>query len=222
VTDERMELPDALAREIDRDLVAVRPILRFELRAALLALVALSCGALMVSVHGVRSDLPELQMATVVTVFLLRTAAGVGLLALAMREAVPAAGWTDRSRRIAFIIAVAALLVLPEGFARAIDLGGAARVAPLLCFPVVVLVSVPGFFVSMILLRRAWPLRPVMTAALAGLGTGMLASAAMFIACDNASAVHAWATHESAAIAVALLGGLAGWGIGVQRARRAL
>jgi hypothetical protein len=222
VIDDRMELPGALAREIDRDLRPVRPLFRFELRAALLALVALSCGALLLLLHGLRTDLSRLPMAAVLSVFLLRTAAGMALLFLAMREAVPAAGWTDRGRGIAGIAAATALLVLPEVFARAMDLGGISRVAPLLCFPLVVLVALPSFVVSVILLRRAWPLRPVMTSALAGLGNGMLAGAAMFIACDNASAAHAWATHESAAIAVALLGALAGWGIGVQRARRAL
>jgi hypothetical protein len=222
VSDERMQLPEALAREIDRDLGPVRPLLRPELRAASIVLVAAVCGAAFLSVHGLRSDYPRLPIAAVLSVFFLRAAAGAGLLFLAMREAVPAAGWTDRGRRVALIAAAAALLVLPEVFVRAIDLGEPAAVTPLLCFPLVVLVAVPSLVVGLVLLQRAWPLRPVMTSVLAGLGSGMLAGATMFIACDNASAAHAWAAHESAALAVALLGGIAGWVMGVRRARRAL
>jgi hypothetical protein len=216
--------PESLVRELERDFAPVRPLLSFERRAALVALFAALAGAMFLWHVGIRTDAGALPPPLLAIFLLLRVAAGTALILLAMREAIPAAGWSDAVRRVALSFAVAGLLLLPDAFARAIDFQGRGAMHPLSCFAFVLAVSLPTFAFAFVLLARAYPLRPVATGTVAGLGAGMLAEAVIFLACDNAAPAHGLAVHASAAIAAGLCGAIAGWLIGVTKrsARRTL
>lgn len=211
------KFPDRLSRELARDFAPVRPVLPFELRASLIAVLAAACGAFFLWKLGMRADWPALPRAAIVTVLLLKLLVGVSLIILSLREAIPGSGWSDRTRTIALCAAVGALLFLPEVFARAIAFHDSASLDPSSCFAWIVAVSIPSFAGLFVLLARAYPLRPVMTGLTAGLGTGILAEAAIFLACANPAPIHGMAVHGSASIALGLLGGLAGWLIGRAR-----
>jgi hypothetical protein len=212
------EFPESLARQLGPDLALVRPLLRFELRSALIALLAASVAAMFLWHAGIRTDAGTLPPATLAMFLVFRVAAGTGLILLAMREAIPAAGWSDRMRRVALFVAVAGLFLLPEVFARTIGYHGRGSLHSLNCFLYVLAVSVPALALTFALLARAYPLRPVATGTVAGLGAGMLAEAAIFIACDNAARVHGMAVHGGAVITAGLCGAIAGWLIGRARA----
>lgn len=217
IEQQRPELPDRLARELARDFAPVRPVLPFEVRAALVAVLATACGALFIWKLGMRADWPAVPGAAIVTFLLLKLLVGVSLITISLREAIPGSGWSDRTRTIALCAAVGALLFLPEAFARAIAFHDAASLDPSSCFAWIWAVSIPSFAGLFVLLARAYPLRPVMTGLTAGLGTGILAEAAIFLACSNPAPIHGMAVHGSASIVLGLLGGIAGWVIGRTR-----
>lgn len=216
----RPELPDALARAVFSDFRPVRPVLRSETRMVIVSALAAAAAALLVAQLGMRHDVSLLPKLAFVSMLMVRVAAGLSLILLALREAIPSAGVSDRRRTLFAVIGLSMLIALPEMFSLLIGARQNGIIAgPWFCFPLVVAVSVPSFLGMLVLLSRAWPVRPVQTGFLAGLGSGILAEAAQFVVCANADPVHGGAVHGGAAISVALLGALAG--LMLERNRRA-
>lgn len=203
--------PARLFDEVRRDLHPVRPILAPAARAAIIALIAFAAAMVFLLIGGIRSDLGELPGAVFLVALFARLAAGSTLLGMGLREAVPSAGVSQRTRIIALLGTVALLLILPIGLTQVLgasdmpfDLG------QLRCYRAELLIAAPAFAAGYWLLARAYPVRPLFAATVIGMGVGLLADAALFAHCPIDAPTHVLIAHEAAVLTVAAAGALLG------------
>ncbi len=218
--DSRHALPPALAAKIFRDLRPVRPVLRSDVRAMAIGAVALLAAVLLLAVSDVRSDFATLPSIAFFGMLTARIAAGLLLVSCALKESVPSAASSAPARALAIGSGLAVLFILPGIFAQI--LGGSSAGNPLggwACFGFVLAVAIPSFIGLVVLMTRAYPLRPLLAGLLAGLGSGALAEAAQFVGCSDTHPLHGWVVHGGAALTVALCGVMAGLLIHLSRRR---
>jgi hypothetical protein len=211
-------LPPLLAAKIAGDLRPVRPVRSAETRGIAVIAIAAIAGAVLLWAIGMRHDLRSFASPWFLAMLLARIAAGSLLVLIALKDAVPGTHGIDARMKIAAVLGVAAVLALPPLFASTLE-STPGVVGPSFCFPLILAVAIPSFVGLLWLLLRAYPLHPLRTGAVAGLGSGVLAEAAQFVACSNANAAHGSLVHGGAAITLAILGGVAGWIITARRRR---
>jgi hypothetical protein len=211
-------IPPALAARIAGDLRPVRPVRSAETRSVAVIAIAAIAAAILVWAIGMRHDLRSFASPWFLAMLLARIAAGALLIVLALQDAIPGTQGIGARMKIAAVFGVAAVLALPPLFAASLA-PTPGVVGPSFCFPLIIAVALPSFVGLLWLLLRAYPLHPLRTAAAAGLGSGVLAEAAQFVACSNANAAHGSLVHGGAAITLAVLGGVAGWIIAARRRR---
>lgn len=198
----------SLMDEVRKDLRPVRPFLSPSRRSILVLAIA-GLGALMfLATAGVRSDLAGLGAAFPV-LLALRWILGMALVAAALREAVPSAGYPRVLANAILLTSAALLVALPMGQAsRAENLPFSS--SQMRCFVFELIIALPAFAFSYWLLARAYPLRPMIAAAAAGLGVGLIADAALFAHCAIDQPIHVALAHEGAVVTIALIGALLG------------
>jgi hypothetical protein len=210
---QRREVPAALAARIAADLAPVRPLPRAELRFGVVALLATLTAAVLLFVIGTRRDMP-LTSPVFLIMLAIRIEAGALLAIVALRESIPGRRARLDTKGSTVLFALAVLFLFPRFLT-----GPPAPAGPGFCFPLIVLVALPSFAALLWLLARAYPLHPIRTGAIAGLGSGLLAEAAQFVACSNSGYMHASVVHGGAAVSMALVGVLGGWLMDIRRRR---
>lgn len=169
--------------------------------AALAAMIFLSAG-------GIRADLDQLELAFPL-LLALRWILGMSLIAAALREGVPSAGYPRSLTSAMIILSAGLLVVLPMAQAsRAEEIPF--HISQMRCFLAEMIIALPAFAVGYWLLARAYPLRPLVAAIAAGLGVGLIADAALFAHCAIDQPLHVALAHEGAVLTIALIGALLG------------
>lgn len=217
-------MPEALRQAVRRDPGPVRPLLAPGARLLLVVLAAVLAGVALIAVKGVRVDRELLGPALLWVPAFGRFIAGAFLVHLALRAGVPGAGPSRPVRRAALAGAPVLFLALTEWVARAaaaaglmVDLPPAMARHALGCYPMEIVVALPGVLLAAWLLARAYPLRPVAAATLGGLGAGLLADAVLHLVCPLPAASHVLSVHGGALATLAAASALLGWLEGVRR-----
>jgi hypothetical protein len=144
---------------------------------------------------------------------LLQWLAGLGLLWLALREAVPALG--VGAARAGLALTGSVVLQLGLGLLLWQSAGGplpgtGGLAAGLQCATGVGALSLPHLAAAFWLALRALPLRPRWSGALAGAAAGLFADAIWHLACTLHDLEHLLVWHFGATLAMTLLGALSG------------
>jgi hypothetical protein len=201
--------PKELLQAIARDLRPVRPLPPPVKRA--LALVPVSLALLFGAplLWGFRSNLDRLGPSLAWCPSLALVVAGLGVVALALREAVPG---RDLSRAVlAATVGGAAVLVLAITaltnalVPTSVPPGAEWQYA----WECLVMAGGPGLLgvaVAAWLASRALPTRPAVAGALYGLGAGLMADAGARLFCWVSTPVHVLLAHGGAIVALALAG----------------
>lgn len=210
-------LPPALAAKIAADLQPVRPVRSAETRSIAIIAIAAIAAAILLSAIGMRKDLHSFASPWFIAMIVARIAGGALLVLLALKNAIPGTEGVGAVMKIATVFGVAVLFALPSLFAPPVVTPEG--IGPGFCLPLIIAVALPSFGGLLWLLMRAYPLHPLRTAALAGLGSGILAEAAQFTACSNSGAVHGTLMHGGGTLAMAILGAISGAVIAAKRRR---
>jgi len=194
---------------VERDLRPVRPLWPPSRRALALLPLALAVMIGVPLVNYFRTDLAALGYFKSWGLSVIESLAGLAIIALGLREAVP--GRELRAR--ALLIASAVGLVLPLVIYRLTT--ETFSVGPrtwsqwqfgMACFRTSVLAAVPVLMASAFLTKRAFPLRRVATGILWGLGCGLIADAGLRLYCEFTTLPHMVLEHFSAVVASMLIG----------------
>jgi hypothetical protein len=215
-------LPDALRRALDADHRAVRPLRPAWVRALWVALWAAVALVVLPAVIGMRTDIESLGFALSWGAAVLECLAGLGLVVLALREAVPGSGVTRSAGSAALAGGVVALLLVAglSWLQRGMPSGSfPPRGAH--CFPMESTLALPALTLTMVLVARAYAVRPRWAGALGGAGAGVLTDGVWHMICPCAELSHVLAWHGGAVLALAALGWLLGAAVEAAR-RRAL
>ena len=209
-----------LRRLIGDDLHPVRPLATPWVRTARLLPLALLLLVGAPAVLGLRTDLPQVGVMAGLGLSAAESVAGLLLVAAALREAVPGRALSARTL-LGLVCAVAAgvLAITFTIFAlsptRVIHAEAVFHVWRI-CFLDSLASAVPAIVICGLLARRAFPLRPAVTGALYGLGSGLLADAGWRLYCHVSDPAHVLSAH-AAALATA---GLLGTGLAILLGRR--
>ncbi len=150
----------------------------------------------------------------------LQAIVGLLVIAVAFRESVPGRS-VSAPMLIAAIGGAGALLVLvtiATATVTHLAPGRPVRVG-WLCFTGSFVSGVPAVAIAGLLAARAFPLRPIVTGALYGLGGGLMADAGWRLFCEFSAPAHVFPFHLGAVIANLLLG-MAWAGLLARRRRR--
>jgi len=83
---------------------------------------------------------------------------------------------------------------------------GLDRLYWMVCFRTPLVLGVPAMIVALVLAFRAYPTRPAVTGALAGLGAGLLSDGSWRTFCEVSDPVHVVSAHLASVAALTLLG----------------
>jgi hypothetical protein len=194
---------------VSRDLGPVRPLWPPSRRALALAPLAIAIVVGVPVVNFYRSDLAALGFVKAWGLSVVESAAGLAIVALGLREAIPGRAL----RRSALLIASLVGLLLPLVIYRVTT--DTFNVGPrtwsqwrfgMVCFRTSVLAATPVLLASAFLTKRAFPLHRVATGILWGLGCGLIADAGLRLYCEFTTLPHMMLEHFSAVVASMLLG----------------
>lgn len=194
------------------DLRPVRPLARPWKRGLAVCGVAALAAAGVTGVSGVRADAPLLGPGVLWGLSAAQGLYGLALIAAALRESVPGRGLSRGSAPL--LIAGAAGLVLVVSWLTwtvhpSVVPAGDHVAYWHRCFPIPVLVGLPSLVVALLLAFRAYPTRPALVGALAGLGAGLLADGSWRTYCEVTAPAHVLSSHLAAVLVLTLLGLLA-------------
>jgi hypothetical protein len=144
---------------------------------------------------------------------ILERSAGLGLLWLAMREAVPGLGLG--AGRALLALASGVLLQVGLGLllwqrGGAVLSGPAAAAVGAQCATIEGAIGLPHLAIAIWLTLRALPIRPRWSGALAGAAAGLLADSVWHLACARNDLEHLLVWHLGATLAMAAVGALSG------------
>ena len=218
----RSRLPDALRRALDADHRAVRPLRPAWVRALWVALWAAVAIVVLPVVIGMRTDIESLGFALSWGAAVFECLAGLGLVVLALREAVPGSGVTRSagSAALAGGGVVLALVAVLSWLRRGMPAGSfPPRGAH--CFPMESTLALPALALTILLVARAYAVRPRWAGALGGAGAGVVTDGIWHLICPYADLSHVLVWHGGAVLALAALGWILGAAVEAAR-RRAL
>jgi hypothetical protein len=139
---------------------------------------------------------------------IVQTLAGLGLIALALRQAVP--GRESRGSTLALAAAGVALLfaVVTAGTWRAspVELTRGWWSIGAICAVSSATSALPVVMLAAVLVIRAFPLQPLVTGALAGLGAGLIADSGWRLFCHYSEPAHVVAAHFGGVLLASLVG----------------
>ena len=210
---DREPVPAALRAAVRRDLAPVTPLASPSRRALVLALPALVVlsAAVLVLARG-RGDPGVISLAGG-GVSLVEWLAGLGLLWLALREAVPGLG-VGAGRALAALsggVLVQVLLGLLIWQRTGAGLSGPGALAVgSQCASIEGAIGLPHLAIATWLALRALPIRPRWSGALAGAAAGLLADSLWHLACARNDLEHLLVWHFGATVAMTILGAVSG------------
>jgi hypothetical protein len=204
---------------VARDLKPVRPLLGPGRRLLLLIPIASAAGVFAPIVYGHR-DFEPLGPFASWGLSAFEWTAGLLILAVALRQAVPGRGVSRRFVVAALVGApVIILLVTIVTFfiePTAMPPGVAFRYW-VECVKWPMAIAAPMLLVASVLAMRAFPTRPGVVGALCGLAAGVLADSGWRLACEVSAPSHVLESHGLAVLLMAIAGGAAALVIDVMR-----
>ena len=204
-------LPAELLAEVGRDLRPVRPLASPARRAARLLPLGLLLLVGAPLVWGFRSNLAALGPALTWGLSAFQTLAGLLVVGVALREAVP--GRELSGRAVALTLAAAAALFLAQTALTAwlfpTTVPPAIRVRYAWeCLGMATLTALPALAAAAWLVVRALPSRPALAGAVYGLGAGLMADAGVRMFCWVTTPAHVLIAHGGAVVAMTGVGAL--------------
>jgi hypothetical protein len=208
-----LRIPEELRASVEQDLEPVRPLRPPGVRALEVALWAVALLVVIPAVLGPRQDAKVLGFMLSWGVSVLETGAGLLLVWMALREAIPGRG-VSRAGGVAALSAAALILagtaVLTWAHLPATAPLSDAAVHGAECFSMESVFGIPALALTLWLVVRAFPVRPSWAGLLGGAGAGMLADGLQHLLCGIPDLRHVLVWHGGAALFLALLGWLLG------------
>ncbi len=202
-------MPDKLREAVSRDLVPVRPLAPPWRRAAVLLPLAMGVAVGVPLVLGLRRDAGALGFWWSWGVSILQLTAGLALVGIALREAVPGSNLTRRQLLATFGIGAVVVAAVTFGtFIVSPRFADRAHRFPFFvyCLRHSALIGAPAVIAAGLLAARALPLRPWVNGAIYGLGGGLMADAGWRLFCDVSAPDHVLAAHGGAVVLLMALG----------------
>ena len=159
---------------------------------------------------SVRPDAPRLGWLGLWGFSLLQSAIGFGVLAAALREAVPGRNWSRAALGLWLtlpIVAIVAVTIASWESSPTVLRGGWWLVGGV-CFSGSAATALPVVALASILAARAYPTRPALAGALLGLGAGLIADAGWRIFCHFSEPAHVLSAHFAAVVMSTAIGSL--------------
>jgi hypothetical protein len=201
--------PASLRNAVARDLRPARPLLPPARRAFTLLPLALLTIAAVPLLNFFRSDLDSLGVVGSWGLSIVESIGGLTVVAVALRESVPGRNLS----RAALSATLAAGLLLPFTILAATAKSYAIGAPPgsewsdgVACFRASATAAVPALLASAALALRALPLRPAITGALYGLGSGLIADAGLRLFCEFTVPTHVIGAHGGAILTAVAAG----------------
>lgn len=203
-----------LRSQIAADLQPVEPLRPGRWLFVSIAAMVTVGGLLLWRIFGFRSDYDLLGEPAGWMISGLEAAAAIGLLALALREALPG----RRSRwAVVTLAALAAATIHPAAIWLAFSKSGSLVAAGQgwqiwrLCFTMELCLGLPVMLVAMWIVSRGLPIRLMRVGILCGSGAGLVGDALWRLYCPFSDPVHVVAAHTTGIVAVALCALAAGY-----------
>lgn len=200
------QVPGPLRESVLVDLGPVAPLAAPARRALAVALPALALAGVVAVVAARSSAGAPLWSPGGGGVSLLEWAAGLGLVWMALREAVPGRGFGAVRSALALAVAIGLELGLGLLLARSASGAGPELAAGAHCGAAEGVLGLPWLALASFLVLRALPLRPRWSGALAGAAAGLFADAAWHLACSVTDLAHIAVWHVGATLALASIG----------------
>ena len=218
---DRQALPEALRRALDADSRPVRPLARPPVRVVWVALWAALVLLAVPLVFGVRHDASSLGLMPSWGAAVVECLAGLIVVLLALREAVPGSG-AGLAVRISALVAVPAVQVAVAVLTW-MRLGTPeSRFPPggMHCLPMESTLALPALALTVLLVARAYAVRPRWAGVLGGAGVGLLTDGVWHLICPFSDLGHVLVWHGGSVLALAVFGWLAGAVVeGIRRRR---
>jgi len=210
MTDEA--LPAALREAVAHDLRPVRPLRSPARRALTLLPLGLALLVLIPLVWGLRSNFALLGLGAAWGLSAVQSLAGLIVVGIALREAVPGRELSPRAIAAAVLAAAALFLGLTfvtNSIAPGIEPPGTFARYIWECLYMAGVTSVVPLAAAGWLAARALPTRPAVAGAIYGLGAGLMNDAGVRLFCRVSSPLHVILAHGGAILALTLLGAIA-------------
>jgi hypothetical protein len=194
---------------VERDLRPVRPLWPPSRRALALLPLAIVIVVGIPVLNDFRTDLGTLGFFRGWGLSILESLAGLGVVALGLREAVPGRALKISALVLASIVGLALPLVVLRVTADNFTVGPKSWSEwryGMVCFRTSALAAVPVLAASAFLTRRAFALRPVAAGILWGLGCGLIADAGLRLYCEFTTMPHVLLEHFGAVVVSMLAG----------------
>lgn len=207
---ERERVPPELRAQVLADLEPVSPLAAPARRAIAVALPALAlAGVFGVLVARGRGSAPLVSFAGG-GVSLVEWVAGLALVWMALREAVPGLGFGPFRAALAIAGAIGLELALGLALAASGGAGGGRLAEGARCGAAEGMLGLPLLGAAAFLALRALPVRPRWSGALAGAAAGLFADAIWHLSCSVTDLAHIVVWHLGATVALACVGFLSG------------
>jgi len=203
-------LPRELRERVLAELEPVSPLAGPARRAIVVALPALALAGIFGLLLARDSGAAALASLAGAGFSILEWAAGIALVWMALREAVPGLGYGALRAGLAIGAAIALELVLGLALATTDGPPPPTLAAGAHCGLAEGLLGLPLLAVAAFLALRALPVRPRWSGALAGAAAGLFADAAWHLSCAVTDLAHVVVWHLGATVALAVVGFLSG------------
>lgn len=190
--------PDTLREAIARDLSPLDALAAPHVRVLWVAPLALLLFTFAPAVFSVRADTARLGFVLSWGASFLETLLGLGIIAVAFREAVPGTMVSRRAVSLVWILAVGtvtAVTMLTWRVSPTPLLQPALGFVWRVCVAGTFVSALPALVLALVLVRRAFPLRPALAGAMCGLGSGLLADAGWRMFCHFTDPAHVFGAH---------------------------
>ena len=141
---------------------------------------------------------------------LAQTVVGLVVIALALRNAVPGREWSTAAMAalVVTIVALFAAITLATWSASPVDLTRSWWQIGAICAVASATSALPVVVLAAVLVVRAFPLRPLMTGAIAGVGAGLIADAGWRLFCHYSEPAHVLGAHFGGVLLASAVGAL--------------
>lgn len=208
-----LHVPPELRATVEHDLAPVHPLRPPAIRALQVALCAVVLLVVIPMMLGLRQDARVLGFMLSWGISVVETAAGLLLVWMALREAIPGRGVSRAGGIVALgtagLILAGTAVLTRASLPVAGPLVGAA-VHGVECFSIESVFGIPALALTLWLAVRAFPVRPAWAGLLGGAGAGMLADGVQHLVCGIPDLRHVLVWHGGAAVFLALLGLIVG------------
>lgn len=199
-------LREAIAADLQPVMPLAAPLMRTGLLVPLAALLLLAAPAAFAP-----RDLAALGWFWSWGASMLQSALGLAVTAAALRESIPGRAWS-RGPLVVWLAAPVASVTavgLVSWERSPVELPGVGLFVGALCVVYSVSSALPAALLGAGLAARAWPIRPMVTGWLAGLGAGLMADAGWRLFCHFSEPGHVLVAHLGGVLAAGAVGAVA-------------